>query len=125
MKNTRNTRARTEILNLITSSEEALSHSQIQSSLKDLCDRFTIYRVLDRLTYEGIIHKVVNIDGVIRYAKCHNCDEKHHPDHIHFSCEQCHTVTCLEDVEPQFKLPKKYKVHEVNFTVSGICPSCS
>jgi Fur family ferric uptake transcriptional regulator len=125
MKNTRNTTAKTEILNLINGSEEALSHSQVQSSLNGLCDRVTIYRVLDRLTTEGIIHKVVNVDGVIKYAKCHNCDDAHHHDHIHFSCEQCHTVTCLENVEPLFDLPKKYKIHEVNFTVSGICPRCS
>nr|WP_293788561.1 transcriptional repressor [uncultured Pedobacter sp.] len=125
MKSRRNTTAKTKILNLLSASKEALSHSQLQASLKDICDRVTIYRVLDRLAEEDVIHKIVDFDGVIKYAICHKCDEKHHHDHIHFSCTQCHTVTCIEDVEPLFKLPKKYKVEEVNFTVSGICPSCS
>lgn len=126
MKQTRNTKAKTEILKLINLSDAALSHSEIQSELGGLCNRVTIYRVLDRLVEEDSIHKVVNVDGVIKYASCHHNETTHHShNHIHFSCRRCHTVTCLEDVEPSFKLPEKYKISEVNFTVSGLCPECS
>jgi Fur family ferric uptake transcriptional regulator len=127
MKQARNTTAKTEILDLISQSETALSHSEIQSSLDGLCDRVTIYRVLDRLVDEGLVHKVVNTDGGVKYASCHNCEtnHNHNHNHIHFSCQKCKSVTCLENVEPSFKLPKKYKVSEVNFTVSGLCPQCS
>lgn len=127
MKQTRNTVAKTEILNLISQSEVALSHAEIQSSLDGLCDRVTIYRVLDRLMEEGLIHKVVNIDGGVKYAGCHGCAATHHHNHnhIHFSCQRCKAVTCIEDVEPSFKLPKKYMISEVNITVSGFCPQCS
>lgn len=127
MKQTRNTTAKTEILKLINQSETALSHSEIQTTLDGLCDRVTIYRVLDRLVEEDLVHKVVNIDGGVKYASCHHhSDTEHHNhNHIHFSCEKCHTVTCLEDVEPTFVMPKKYKVKDVNFTVSGLCPQCS
>ncbi len=121
----RNTTAKTEIQNLISQSDVALSHTEIQSSLDGLCDRVTIYRVLERLTEEGLIHKIVNIDGGVKYASCHNCTTTHHHNHIHFSCQKCKSVTCIENVEPSFKLPRKYKVSEVNFTVSGICPQCS
>lgn len=126
MKRARNTAAKTEILNLINQSDVALSHAEIQSSLEGLCDRVTIYRVLDRLMEEDLVHKVVNIDGGVRYASCYHNEATHHShNHIHFNCEQCHTVTCLEDIEPSFKMPKKYKIKEVNFTVSGLCPKCS
>lgn len=126
MKQTRNTTARTEIFNLISQSEVALSHSEIQKSLDGLCDRVTIYRVLNRLVEEGLLHKVATIEGIVKYAECHTCSAKeHHHNHIHFSCEQCHTVTCIEDVEPEFKLPKQYKIKNVNFTLSGLCPECS
>ena len=125
MKNRRNTTANAEILKRLNQSEIALSHADIQQSLNGLCDRVTIYRVLDRLTEDGVVHKVVDFDGVIKYAICHTCSsDKHHHDHIHFSCEQCHSVTCLENIEPAFKLPKAYQVKQVNFTVSGICPLC-
>lgn len=126
MKQSRNTIAKTEIFNLISRSEVALSHSEIQKSLDGLCDRVTIYRVLERLVEEGLIHKVATIEGVVKYAECHTCStEEHHHNHIHFSCEQCHTVTCIENVEPVFQIPEKYKVRNVNFTLSGVCPECS
>jgi Fur family transcriptional regulator, ferric uptake regulator len=125
MKSTRSTTAKFEIQNLIVHSAVALSHTEIQAATKGLCDRVTIYRVLDRLVEEGIVHKIVNIDGVVKYANCHTCTTKHSHNHIHFSCQQCKSVTCLDDVEPTFKLPKKYKVVEMNFTLSGLCPQCS
>jgi Fur family ferric uptake transcriptional regulator len=126
MKITRNTIAKTEIRKLINSSPVALSQPEIQHELNDVCDRVTIYRVLDRLVEEGAIHRIVNVDGVIKYAECHQCEtQHHHHNHVHFSCEKCKAVTCLEDVEPSFKLPKQYQVKEVNFTLSGLCPNCS
>ena len=126
MKQTRNTAAKTEILKLISQSTVALSHSEIQNNLDGLCDRVTIYRVLDRLVEEDLVHKVVNIDGGVKYASYNHKEAVHHShNHIHFSCQECQTVTCLEDVKPSFELPKRYQVKEVNFTVSGICPECS
>lgn len=125
MKQARNTAAKTEILSLIEKSNVALSHSEIQSSLDGLCDRVTIYRVLDRLVEEDLVHKVINTDGGVKYASCHSCETTYNHNHIHFSCQKCKSVTCLENIEPSFKLPKKYKVSEVNFTVSGLCQECS
>jgi Fur family transcriptional regulator, ferric uptake regulator len=125
MKAVRSTTAKFEIQNLIAKSEVALSHTEIQATTKGLCDRVTIYRVLERLVDEGLVHKVVNVDGVVKYANCHTCSTKHNHNHIHFSCQKCKSVTCLDDVEPTFKLPKKYKVSEMNFTLSGLCPQCS
>lgn len=127
MKQSRNTTAKTAILDLISQSEEALSHAEIQATLDGLCDRVTIYRVLDRLITENQIHKVVNIDGGVKYAFCAGCtstSHRHVHNHIHFSCQECKSVTCVEDIEPSFKLPENYIVNEVNFTVSGICPEC-
>ena len=121
----RKTLAKTEIQKLISSSSFALSHSEIQSSFHGLCDRVTIYRVLDRLLAEGQIHKIVNVDGSVKYAACHSCSEKHNHDHLHFSCQKCNSVTCLESVEPSYQLPMNYKVSEMNFMLSGLCPQCS
>ena len=97
---------------------------KIKEDTKGLCDRVTIYRVLERLVEEGIIHKIINLDGVVKYAGCHSCSIKHNHNHIHFSCQKCKSVTCLDNVQPTFKLPKNYKVSEMNFTLSGLCPQC-
>ena len=121
----RNTVAKTEIQALLKQSGTALSHSEIQVVLNGLCDRVTIYRVLERLIEEGLAHKVVDINGVVKFASCHSCSANHNHNHAHFSCEKCKSVTCLQNVEPSYKLPKKYKVNETNFTISGLCPLCS
>ena len=125
MKVSRNTTAKSKILELITTSKVALSHSEIQFLTTGVCDRVTIYRVLDRLINEDLIHKAVNLEGIIKYASCTHSHEKHSHNHVHFSCEKCHLVTCLDKVEPQFTIPKDYKIKEVNFTLSGLCPSCN
>lgn len=125
MKQKRNTKAKTEILSLINDSKVALSHSEINNSLNGLCDRVTFYRILDRLTEEGLIHKIVNFDGVIKYAACHNCETVHQHNHVHFSCEKCKKVICIENVFPKVQLPEKFITHDYNFIISGICDNCS
>jgi Fur family ferric uptake transcriptional regulator len=125
-KKPRNTLAKQEILNLITTTNHALSHIEIQQKLNNLCDRVTIYRVLTRLVDEQKIHKIINTDGVVNYAACKStCNHKHAHNHVHFSCNQCKEITCVENVVPQFSLPTEYQVDEINITVSGICPRCS
>jgi len=126
MKQVRNTQAKTEILNLINTSETALSHYTIQEKVGDLCNRVTIYRILDRLEEEGKIHKIVNVNGVVNYAKCSQCkEESHSHDHVHFNCEKCQSVTCLENVVPKISLPDHFVAHTYNFVISGVCPKCS
>lgn len=126
MKSTRKTTAKLTIQKLLKDSDTALSHRDIQEKIGNLCNRVTIYRILDRLVEEGEIHKIVNTDGVTKYAPCHHCSshEPHSHNHVHFSCTKCQSVTCLEDVRPIYTLPSDYLVKEVNFTLSGICPKC-
>ena len=125
MKTTRKTTAKTEILELLEKTSMALSHKEIQVELDGLCNRVTIYRVLERLLEEGFVHRIVNTDGVVKYARCHSCKHQHHQhNHLHFSCTQCQEVTCLQQVQPSYQLPPNYLAQEVHFTISGICPNC-
>lgn len=127
MKINRTTVAKTAILELIESSDVALSQPDIQTQVGDLCNRVTIYRVLDRLVEEGAIHKIIDIDGLTKFMSCHKCDDDldHQHHHIHFHCSKCGEVTCLHHVVPQFNLPKNYLVSDVNFMVSGTCKDCN
>lgn len=127
MKITRTTHSKSIIIDLIENSSVALSQSEIQLGINGICDRVTTYRVLERLLVEGKVHKIVNVDGVIKYANCHKCFDKttHSHNHAHFSCEKCKSVTCLIDVKPVFNLPDQYIVKEINFTLSGLCPQCN
>ncbi|MFY0628067.1 MAG: transcriptional repressor [Reichenbachiella sp.] len=125
MNNSRKTTSKVAILELLQRSEGALSHKEIMSALDGLCDRVTVYRVLERLIQENYLHQVMDVDGVKRFATCTDCTEHHHHNHVHFSCTKCAIVTCLDDIRPQMKIPNGYVVKESVFTLSGVCPNCS
>lgn len=124
-KNSRSTQAKKAVIDLFAQSKIALAHGDIESQLNGLCNRVTIYRILDRLVEEGVVHKLIDMDGVTKYMACSTCQEEHEHHHVHFSCTSCGEVTCLHHVVPTFRLPKGYSQEEVNFTVSGSCPKCS
>ena len=124
MKQFRNTTAKTTILNVLKNAEAALSHAELLTLTNGVCDRVTIYRVLERLVNEDNVHKVVTSDGIIKYAAC-NHSAHHSHDHIHFNCEKCKTTTCIEMVLPVIQLSNDYTVKSFNFTVTGICPKCN
>lgn len=124
MKTTRNTTAKTAVTEILSKSKTALSHTEIHKLTADLCDRVTIYRILDRLVNDDIVHKIVDLDGTVKYAKCHHAHPVTIHNHAHFSCENCHEITCLESVKPSYIIPHNYKVNDINFTLSGLCPNC-
>ena len=113
------------IKEFIFNSSTAVSHLDIQEELDGSRNRVTIYRVLDKLVADGVIHKIIDVDGVSKYAACKSCTEHHQHDHIHFSCQKCKSLTCLEETNLSYNLPGGYNVSEANFTLSGLCPACS
>lgn len=124
----RNTAAREAVYKAFHTDNIALSHSDIESSLKDEFDRVTIYRTLASFLEKGIIHKVLDDSEASKYALCvHNCSEDHHHDnHVHFKCNKCGSSECLQEVKiPHLSLPKGYLVTESNLLIEGICKKCS
>ena len=90
-------------------------------------DRVTVYRTLKSFLERGVIHKVLDDGGALKYALCneHCQEEAHHHDHVHFKCTQCGETNCLEEVEvPGVKLPKGYISEEVNLLIRGTCQKC-
>lgn len=125
-KQIRNTPAKTEIIRILEQSKIALSHIELQEKLNGLCDRVTIYRVLERLLNEKIIHKTTTTNGGVKYAICtQTCTDKNHlHNHLHFTCENCKKTFCLEEVIPKFNLPEDYFLKDLHFTASGLCKNC-
>ena len=125
MKIERNTVAKLKIQDLLANSKVALSQVEISHKLNGMCDKVTVYRVLDRLVEAGTVHKIVNFDGVLLFANFQKLSTPQYHNHIHFSCQNCKAVTCLNHIEPQFVLPSTYIIQKVNFMISGLCPNCS
>ena len=123
----RSTPTRQEILHLFLKKDYALSHSDIESEIADDLDRVTVYRTLKTFSDRGLIHKVLDDGGILKYALCSEaCSAtRHQHEHVHFKCTNCGQTNCLDVDIPMVKLPKGYIPKEVSFLVRGTCQNCS
>jgi len=123
----RSTPTRQEILRLFLKKDYALSHSDIESEIADDIDRVTVYRTLKTFFDRGLIHKVLDDGGSLKYALCtETCSAtQHRHEHVHFKCTECGQTNCLDVDIPAVKLPKGYEPREVNVLIQGVCQNCS
>ncbi|MFI5188396.1 MAG: Fur family transcriptional regulator [Chitinophagales bacterium] len=120
--------SRKKILNLFLNVPGALAHGDIEKKAGEKFDRVTVYRTLQTFVEKGIIHLIPTTDNSVRYALCkNNCTEDHHQDnHVHFTCLQCDTTLCLEEVLiPEIRFPKGFSAHEMQVVVKGTCKDCN
>src|SRR5688572_16924407 len=84
----RSTPNRQAILHVFLSKDYALSHADIEKEVESNLDRVTVYRTLKTFLTRGLIHKVLDDEGSLKYALCaDNCTTAHHHhDHVHFKC---------------------------------------
>jgi Fur family ferric uptake transcriptional regulator len=121
------TPARLKVLEVLQNSHQAFSHTELEATFSKV-DRITLYRVLKDFEEAGMVHKIIDFDGVTRFAVCkHSCpDTTHSEDHVHFNCQKCHKMFCLEKVAtPVIKLPQGFTSKGVNTLINGICDHCS
>jgi len=123
----RSTPSRQEILHLFLEKNYALSHGDIEREISNDLDRVTVYRTLKTFLDKGLIHKVLDDEGSLKYALCNDaCSVAgHHHDHIHFKCTLCGQTNCLNIEVPPVRLPKGYKASEINLLIQGICEHCT
>jgi Fur family ferric uptake transcriptional regulator len=123
----RATPGRQEVLTIFLQHDYALSHSDIEKDLPVDADRVTLYRTLKTFLDKGIIHKVLDDQGGLKYALCDpTCNhEKHNHNHVHFKCTICGQTTCLDVHIPDVKLPKGFTPAETNLLMQGICGNCN
>jgi Fur family ferric uptake transcriptional regulator len=121
------TDGRRKILSLFLSSEDALTHGDIELKAGEKFDRVTVYRTLQTFVEKGIIHTIPTSDNTVRYALCKDCEEgHHHDDHVHFICSNCNRTICLDDiVSPRIELPEGYVAEKVQVLINGTCKDCN
>ncbi len=122
----KSTATRTKVLSLLLENDHALSHADLESDLELDCDRVTLYRTLKAFQEKGLVHKVLDDNGIAKYAPCTDCsDEQHTHEHVHFKCEVCGNTMCIDDVKiPTVSLPEGYLAREQNLLITGICNIC-
>lgn len=129
-KGLRVTDIRIRLLALFENNKKAFTHADIEKFLSDSFDRVTIYRTLSSFFENGLLHKVPDESGILKYALCHHEhheeNEKHSDNHVHFICKSCDNTICFDHlVIPDVELPKGFQHIETSYLISGICHKCS
>lgn len=134
----RPTKARVAVLNTLLTSTNALSHPDILAALQGVeIDRVTVYRVLDWLLANSLIHKISSDDRAWKFQlnapkrNYRSADTAHlgllnNHGHAHLHCQQCGTVLCIHELAahiPQ-SLFDTYRISNIEISLKGLCLDC-
>ncbi|GAB1856868.1 hypothetical protein MHTCC0001_17040 [Flavobacteriaceae bacterium MHTCC 0001] len=122
---TRQTKHVKLLMDIFNKENKAISVVDLVKSLQFQMNKTTVYRILDRLMDDGVVHSFIGKDGLKWYATCQDCSSETHSDiHPHFQCKTCGEVQCLPVT---FSIPNVngYKVDSVSLLMVGECSGCS
>lgn len=123
--NARVTTTRVKVLDFLLGQTESLTHHEIQQRLAhEAIDSVTLYRVLEWLTENALVHRIAGADQVWRFS-AGGGDQAH--EHAHFQCTKCEKLTCFTGVKlpREIELPAGFHSQEIDFLIKGLCPHCS
>ena len=121
------TAAREKVLSVYEATDHALSHSEVEDRMAGSLDRVTLYRTLKSFEDRGILHKVLDDTGSVKYSLCGDqCGSKEHSDHhLHVYCEQCGKTFCTDEVDVERpKTPAGFRINDWYMLARGVCSSC-
>lgn len=113
------TSARVITLAKLIEANKPLTHEEILTDFQLPMDRVTLYRVLDWLVKQSLVHRITVDDRVWRFMVG---DGKHEGQHPHFYCQNTGKMICLTNLQiPEFQLPAGLKVKYVELVFHGVC----
>ncbi len=120
----RKTKSVEMLLDEFEENSKAISVIDLIQRLHVELNKTTIYRVLDKLEDDGVLHSFLGVNGNKWYAKCTGCTGAKHIDvHPHFQCLDCGKVDCLSmDVQIP-KIPNRY-ITASHVLIQGKCEEC-
>ncbi len=112
------------LLNEFNKNEVAISAKKLIDSLGNTINKTTIYRVLDKLEDDGVLHSFLGKDGLKWYAKCNGCSSSKHTDmHPHFQCLSCGKVDCISTNVVLPNIPNR-QIEFSQLLIQGKCEVC-
>lgn len=116
---------RLEVLEVFAKYNTAIPLSVIEKELSNF-NRITLYRTIKKFIASGVIHEIALSGEDNNFAICaDNCGvHDHQHQHIHFKCEKCKSVQCVEiDTFPAIQIPN-YTINNVEIQATGYCSQC-
>lgn len=113
------------LLNKFQNNSGAISAIELINLLKLKLNKTTVYRVLDKLEDDGVLHSFLDKNGLKWYAKCEGCSKSEHKDvHPHFQCIDCGKVDCLS-VDVHIPTIPNREVTVSQILIQGKCENCN
>jgi Fur family ferric uptake transcriptional regulator len=120
----RKTKAVKIVIHLFELKKSALSVVELIDELQHQMNKTTVYRILNRLEKDGLLHSFIGKDGLKHYAKCNGCPSNRHFDaHPHFQCNLCGKIDCW-DLAINTPVIKNYIIESVELFLTGKCSDC-
>jgi Fur family ferric uptake transcriptional regulator len=122
----RRTSARLAVLEVLATEKQPLSAHQIREHLPAGTDNVTLYRTLNTLTQNHLLHRARGDEQVWLYGLGEAKGKARH-GHAHFVCDECGTVECLEDTPVpagRSGVRRGYRVDYSEVLLHGACPDC-
>lgn len=121
---TRRTKSVDLLLNEFEKESGAISATTLIERLGSEVNKTTIYRVLDKLEDDAVLHSFIGKDGVTWYAPCVGCSRHNHDDmHPHFQCVLCGKVECVS-VDIDIPKIKDREIINARILIQGKCGEC-
>ncbi len=113
------------LLDVFDQTNDAISVVELVDRFKNQMDKSTVYRTLDRLEGQGILHSFVGRDSAKRYARWDNknidtTDIKIHP---HFECRYCGITSCLP-IQVSIPSVSNFIIESAEQLLVGKCSNC-
>lgn len=128
MKNTDtyNTKQKDIIYNVIKKYDKEFTVKDIYNKVKDSTGLTTVYRLIDKLTNDGIIKKYVKDDNTIYYQYLEECDKN---NHFFLKCDNCGKLihidcNCVKDLFSHILKEHKFIPKDKQVVINGICDKC-
>ena len=120
----RKTKSLELVLNEFRCEKTAISAIELIKRLYSKLNKTTIYRILENLEDDGVLHSFLGQEGVRWYAMCHNCSKSKHNDLLpHFECVNCGKIYCL-NLEVNIPNIPNRKVSSSQILIQGKCEEC-
>lgn len=120
----RRTKSVETLLSVFEKGQHALSAIDLVERLKNKMNKTTVYRILERMEQDGIVHAFNDVNGLKWYAKCNGCSSEHHVDtHPHFQCKDCGTMECLS-IDISIPHISNLQIDTAKIMLVGKCTQC-
>ena len=113
------------ILNEFSQSDYAISITELSKKLKAKMNKTTVYRILDRLEKNDILHSFFDSTRSKKYAKGKKIIKSSDSfvTHPHFICEDCGISSCMP-IELNIPSISNYKIKSSEHLIIGSCEKC-